>query len=68
MLTCIFHPINPMQIVEDDAAESLIASGVWFDSPAKAQEYRAKVENKIKQESKALKPKIKQLKGSSDER
>lgn len=68
MLTCIFHPINPMRTLEEDEAEHLIASGVWFDSPAKAKQYRAKVEDKIKQEAKAAKPKAKQPKGKSDER
>ncbi len=60
MLTCVFHPIDPMRIVEDDEAETLMASGGWFDSPAKARDYRAKVEDEIKQESKAEKPKAKQ--------
>lgn len=63
MLTCVFHPIDPMQIVEDDVAETMMASGCWFDSPAKATEYRVKVEDEIKQESTAEKPKAKQSKG-----
>ena len=60
MLTCIFHPLDPMRIVEEDEAEKLMASGTWFDSPAKAQSYRAKVEEEIKQESKASRLKEKQ--------
>jgi hypothetical protein len=48
MLTCIYHPIYPMRVVEEDEADDLKASGFWFDSPAKAKEYRAKVENDIK--------------------
>lgn len=51
MLACVYHPIDPMRVVEDDEAERLIASGVWFDSPLKAKEYRAKVESDIKNES-----------------
>lgn len=66
MLTCLFHPIDPMRIVEDDEAERMLASGVWFDSPVKAREYRSKVEKEIEEESKADKPKTK--KGKSDER
>jgi hypothetical protein len=38
----------------------LKASGVWFDSPLKAREYRTRVEDEIKQESKAEKPRDKQ--------
>ena len=53
--------------VEEDEAERLMASGGWFDSPTKAKEYRAKVEDEIKQESKAAKPRAKQ-KGKDDER
>lgn len=68
MLTCVFHPIDRMRTVEEDEAEHLIASGVWFDCPTKAKQYREKVENDIKQEAKAAKPKAKQPKGKSDER
>jgi len=53
MLTCVYHPIDDFRVVEDDEAETLKASGVWFDSPAKAKEYRAKVEDEIKNETKA---------------
>jgi hypothetical protein len=51
MLTCVFHPINKFQVVEDDEAERLLASGVWFDSPDKANRYREEVEDEIKSES-----------------
>ncbi len=50
MLTCVYHPIDDMRVVEEDEANRLKASGVWFDSPAKAREYRAKVEDDIKDE------------------
>lgn len=59
MLTCVYHPIDDMRVVEADEAEKLLASGVWFDSPLKANQYREKVENEIKQESEAEKPKAK---------
>lgn len=59
MLTCVYHPIDEMRVVEADEAERLIASGVWFDCPAKAKRYREKVEEEIKQESEAEKPKTK---------
>jgi len=48
-----------MRVVERDEAERLKASGVWFDSPLKARQYREKVENEIKQESEAEKLKAK---------
>jgi len=52
MLTCIYHPLDGMRVVEQDEAERLKSSGVWFDSPAKAKDYKAKVENDVKKESK----------------
>lgn len=77
MLTCVYHPIDDFRVVEDDEADRLRASGVWFDSPTKAREYRLKVEDEIKQESKIEEleeetPKVVQskakLKGKSNER
>lgn len=77
MLTCVYHPIDDFRVVESDEADRLKASGVWFDSPAKAKAYRLKVEDEIKQESKIEeleeeKPKVTQsrskLKGKSNER
>lgn len=73
MLTCVFHPIDAMRVVEEDEAQRLIASGVWFDSPRKAQTYREKVEDEIKHEEleeenpKVVQSKVK-LKGKSNER
>lgn len=63
MLTCVFHPIDPMRVVEDEVGEQMKASGVWFDCPTKAKQYRDKLEDEIKQEAKAAKPKAKQSKG-----
>jgi len=53
MLTCVYHPIDPMQVVESEEADRLKATGVWFDCPKKARDYREKVENDIKDESSA---------------
>ncbi len=50
MLTCVYHPIDDMRVVEEDEAERLRASGVWFDSPTEAQAYRIKVENAVRKE------------------
>jgi len=57
MLTCVFHPIDDMRVVEEDEAEALRASGVWFDSPTEAKAYRAKVEADIKREKASKKAK-----------
>lgn len=57
MLTCVFHPIDDMQVVEQDVADKMIASGIWFDHPQEAKEYRNKVEDEIKAET--PKPKVK---------
>jgi hypothetical protein len=57
MLTCIYHPIDGMQVVNEDDADRLLASGVWFDSPVKAKAYREKVEQEIKSD-KLPKPKM----------
>lgn len=59
MLTCVYHPIDSYRVVEEDEAERLIASGVWFDSPLAAKQYREKVEQEIKNESKPKKAKAK---------
>ncbi len=66
MLTCVYHPIDSRRIVEEDEAQRLIASGVWFDDPNKAKLYREKVEKEIQQESMAEKPK--KTKEKSNER
>ena len=67
MLTCVYHPIDDFRVVENDEADRLKASGIWFDSPAKAKEYRLKVEEDIKNESTVCEPKTKQ-RGKSNER
>lgn len=59
MLTCVYHPIDDFQVVEAEEAERMKASGVWFDSPLKAKQYREKVEQEIKNESKPEKAKTK---------
>lgn len=56
MLTCVFHPTDGMRVVELNDATDLMASGFWFDSPAKAVDYKIKIQDKIKNE-KVKKPK-----------
>lgn len=60
MLSCVYHPIDEMRVVEDSEAEKLIASGLWFDSPAKAKAYREEVEKEINTKPKVKKGKVKQ--------
>ncbi len=67
MLTCVYHPIDDFRVVEEEEAERLKASGVWFDSPLKAKQYRTKVENEIKNESKETIPTTKS-KGKANEK
>lgn len=57
MLTCVYHPVNGMKVVEEDQAEALIDTGFWFDSPKDAANYRKKVEEEIKQSRKVGRPK-----------
>jgi hypothetical protein len=59
MLTCVYHPIDAFRVVEEDEARRLKQTGVWFDSPKKAKEYREKVEQEIKEESNGLSTKAK---------
>jgi len=59
MLTCVYHPIDSMRVVEDDEGDRLKASGVWFDSPVKARQYREKVEDEIESEPKVKTSKAK---------
>lgn len=50
MLTCVYHPVNGMRVVEDEESIDLLASGVWFDHPNKAKEMRAKYEQRLHDE------------------
>lgn len=56
MLTCVHHPIDAMRVVEEDEANRLKDSGLWFDCPRKAQAYREKVEKEIKDEAQNIEP------------
>ena len=54
MLTCVYHPLDKMRIVEDDEATRLKATGAWFDCPKKAREYREKVAEEIEHDQKPV--------------
>jgi hypothetical protein len=51
MLTFVYHPIDAPRVVEEDEAEKMQASGMWFDCPKKARNYRQGVEDDIKSKS-----------------
>lgn len=68
MLTCVYHPIDPMRVVEADEADAMKATGVWFDCPNKAKQYRKKVEDEIKDETEIASPKAKQSRKSNERR
>ena len=59
MLNCVYHPIDKMRVVDNAEREKLLASGVWFDSPLDAKNYRLKVEQEVKEEPLAKKQKAK---------
>jgi hypothetical protein len=65
MLSCVYHPIDPMRVVEEEEAHNLKGTGVWFDCPAKAKKYRSKIEDEIKQESEVAESKAQQPKRKS---
>jgi hypothetical protein len=56
MLTCVYHPIDPCRVVENDEADAMKATGVWFDCPNKAKAYRKKVESEIESEAQVKEP------------
>jgi|HubBroStandDraft_4_1064222.scaffolds.fasta_scaffold510734_2 hypothetical protein len=78
MLKCVYHPLHPFQVVEDEEADKLLATGVWFDTPTKAKDYLKKIENEINEEPpvddieteepKFIKQARNKLKGKNNER
>ena len=50
MLTCVYHPIDPCRVVEDEVADKLMATGVWFDCPKKAKKYKEMVQIEVENE------------------
>lgn len=67
MLNCVYHPIDEMQVVDNEERDRLLATGVWFDHPLKAKEYREKIEKELQQESEPKKAKAKK-EGKDDEK
>lgn len=56
MLTCLYHPLDDMIVVEEEDAQKYRDMGVWFDHPLLAKDYRKKLEKELKEErSRAVK-------------
>lgn len=51
-LNCIYHPIHPMRVVEDEEKDKLISSEGWFDHPSLASLAKEDYEKKRLQRSK----------------
>lgn len=52
MLTCLYHPIDEVLVIEEgEEADRLRKSGVWFDNPNDAKNYKKSVEDDIKKEN-----------------
>lgn len=50
-LTCVYHPVYEMQVVEEPHAAELVASGLWFYHPNEAKKVREHHEEQIRWES-----------------
>lgn len=50
MLNCIYHPTDPMRVVEDDEYKKLLSTGFWFAHPTEAKKEREKYEQRIHDE------------------
>lgn len=69
MLTTVYHPIDPPRYMEDDEADKLKATGVWFDTPTAAKKYLDKLEAEMNQESmESSRPPVTKNKGKRNER
>lgn len=49
MLNCIYHPTEPMRVVEDVERDRLIGTGLWFDTPNDAKQVRTDYERRIRE-------------------
>jgi len=50
MLCCVYHVNKEMRVVEQEEADKLVATGVWFNSPYEAKEVREKYERQIRRD------------------
>ena len=57
MLCCIYHPTEPMRVVEDAEGDRLVATGLWFNTPNEAKQVRTDYERRIREGEKPRKRK-----------
>ena len=50
MLNCIYHPVYPMRVVDDEVYKDLLASGEWFKHPNEAKQVRQDYERQIRRD------------------
>lgn len=50
MINCIYHPVYPMRVVDDEEYAKMLASGEWFKNPNEAKEVRKDYETQIRLE------------------
>ncbi len=51
--SCLYHPTQGMRVLEEsehDEYERLLETGVWFNHPLKAKEWREDYEKQIRQQ------------------
>lgn len=51
MINCIYHPVYPMRVVNDEEYEQMLASGEWFKHPNEAKQVRNDYEKQIRRDS-----------------
>ncbi|HXK00706.1 MAG TPA: hypothetical protein VNF93_02330 [Buchnera sp. (in: enterobacteria)] len=50
MINCIYHPVYPMRVVDDEEYEKLLATKEWFKHPNEAKQVREKYEGQIRRD------------------
>lgn len=50
MINCIYHPVYPMRVVNDEEYGALLATGQWFKHPKEAEEERLRYERQIRRD------------------
>ena len=51
MINCIYHPVYPMRVVNDEEYEELLAGGEWFKHPNEAKNVRKDYEEQIRRDT-----------------
>lgn len=64
MINCIYHPVYPMRVVDDEEYAKLLASGEWFKHPNEAKNVRTNYEEQIRRDKGKRGRKAKQVRES----